>query len=63
VRFITNKEYLRWFLEFDPEAFFKLMKILFLEQEAFSYLATQKAFIEMFGDQVQGGLEPCMNHS
>lgn len=60
---MTNSEYLKWFLLFDPDCFFKLLKILYLEQEPYSYLATQRAFIEMFGDQIRGGIEPCMSHS
>lgn len=31
VRFATNEKFLNWFLEFDPDSFFKLMKTLFLD--------------------------------
>lgn len=31
VRFATNEKFLKWFLEFDPECFFSLLKKLFLE--------------------------------
>lgn len=30
VRFATNQQFLEWFLAFDPDCFFKLMKTLFL---------------------------------
>jgi len=31
VRFATNEKFMNWFLEFDPDTFFKLMKQLFTE--------------------------------
>ena len=62
VRFATNQQFLAWFLEFDPDCFFKLMKTLFLDQEPYEYIQSQKGFIEMYRDTVQG-LDACMTHS
>ncbi len=50
VRFATNERFMNWFLEFDPETFFKLMKQLFTDQEPYEYIVSQKAFIEMYKD-------------
>lgn len=61
VRFMTNEKFLKWFLEFDPDSFFKLIKMLYLTQEPFEYLTTQGTFIEMYKEKI-GGLEPCMDH-
>lgn len=62
VRFATNEEFLNWSLEFDPDTFFKLMKALFIEQEPYEYIVSQKAFIEMYKDQING-LDECMTHT
>ena len=62
VRFITNEKYLKWFLDFDPDCFFKLMKIIFLEDDPYEYIASQHSFIEMYKDSIKG-LEQCMTHS
>lgn len=35
VRFITTPQFLKWFLQFDPKCFFKLIQPLFLETEPF----------------------------
>lgn len=40
VRFTTNERFLKWFLDFDPDAFFKLMRSLYLDQEPFEYLVS-----------------------
>ena len=40
VRFCTNDQFLTWFLEFDPDSFFKLMKKLFVEDEPFGYITS-----------------------
>lgn len=61
VRFITTPQFLRWFLEFDPKCFFKLIQPLFLENEPFQYIATQSGFVEMYKDSVPG-LEECATH-
>ena len=53
---------MNWFLEFDPETFFKLMKQLFTEQEPYEYIVSQKAFIAMYRDQING-LDECMTHT
>lgn len=62
VRFATNQQFLEWFLAFDPDCFFKLMKTLFLDQEPYEYITSQKGFIEMYKDQVNG-LDACMTHT
>lgn len=38
VRFSTNDKFLEWFLAFDPDCFFQLMKSLFLDQEPYEYI-------------------------
>jgi hypothetical protein len=40
VRFATNEKFMNWFLEFDPDTFFKLMKQLFTEQEPYEYIVS-----------------------
>ena len=35
VRFITTDQFLKWFLEFDPQRFFRLIQPLFLDQDPF----------------------------
>ena len=40
VRFATNQQFLTWFLAFDPDCFFKLMKTLFLDQEPYEYITS-----------------------
>lgn len=40
VRFLTNDKFLSFFLDFDPYAFFQVLKKLFLEQEPYEYLKT-----------------------
>ena len=50
VRFATNSKFLAFFLDFDPECFFKLMRALYLEQEPYEYISSQDGFIEMYKD-------------
>lgn len=61
VRFATNDKFLGWFLAFDPDCFFKLMKTLFLDQEPYEYIQSQHGFIEMYKDSING-LDACMTH-
>jgi hypothetical protein len=62
VRFATNQQFLTWFLAFDPDCFFKLMKGLFLDQEPYEYITSQEGFIEMYKEKVNG-LDACMTHT
>lgn len=62
VRFMTNEKYLKWFLDFDSDTFFRLVKILFLDQDVYEYLASQRQFVEMYKDQING-IETCLTHS
>lgn len=61
VRFITTSQFLRWFLHFDPQRFFKLILALYINQEPYQYISTQKTFVEMYRDEV-AGLEECASH-
>lgn len=61
VRFITSSQFLKWFLTFDPQRFFKLVLCLYINQEPFQYIQTQKGFVEMYKDEVPG-LEECLSH-
>ena len=58
VRFFTNKQFLVWFLQFDPESFFQILKKLYLEQEAYDFIQNQESFVAMYREQVPG-LEKC----
>jgi hypothetical protein len=58
VRFFTNKQFLVWFLQFDPESFFQILKKLYLEQEAYDFIQNQESFVAMYRDSVPG-LEVC----
>ena len=58
VRFFTNQRFLTWFLEFDPESFFTILKKLYLDQEPYDYISNQDSFIAMYAEKVPG-LEAC----
>ena len=62
VRFFTNERFLIWFLEFDPESFFMILKKIYLEQEPYDYITNQADFIAMYHAKTPG-LEPCLNLS
>ena len=62
VRFATNTEFLRWFLAFDPDQFFKLMKMLFIDPEPYEYIRTQAGFISEYKSKING-LDACMTHT
>lgn len=62
VRFITTKQFLKWFLEFDARRFFKLIQPLFLEEFPFENILFQKSFIEMYKHEVPG-LEESASHT
>ena len=38
VRFCTNDKFMSWFLNFDPESFFQVLKKLFLDQDPYDYI-------------------------
>lgn len=40
VRFLTNEKFLTFFLDFDPHAFFQIVKKLYLDHEPYEYLKT-----------------------
>jgi hypothetical protein len=61
VRFCTNEKFMSWFLDFDPEAFFSVLKRVFLDTEPQEYISSQHSWIAMYKEDVPG-LEPCMTH-
>jgi hypothetical protein len=61
VRFCTNEKFMSWFLDFDPEAFFSVLKRVFLDTEPQEYISSQHSWIAMYKEEVPG-LEPCMTH-
>ena len=63
VRFLTNEQFMSFFLDFDPHSFLNIVKKLFMEREPYEYIRTQDTFIEMYRDSVVGLDEPCMNHA
>jgi len=40
VRFFTNERFMQWFLDFDPDSFFAILKKVFLEPEPFDFIVT-----------------------
>jgi hypothetical protein len=53
---------LSWFLDSDPEAFFSVLKKVFLSTEPYEYISSQHSFVIMYKEEV-AGLEPCMTHT
>ena len=49
-------------MQFDALCFFKLIQPLFLDNEPFQYITTQRGFVEMYRDEV-AGLEECASHN
>jgi hypothetical protein len=46
VRFLTNERFIKWFLNFDPDAFLSTIKKLFNEEDPCYFLKSQEAFVE-----------------
>ena len=61
VKFVTNERFMFWFIDFDPDCYFQLMKLLFTQQEVYEFLTSQKGFIDMYSGKV-AGLEQCFDH-
>lgn len=61
VRFCTNDKFMRWFLEFDPESFFQVVKKLFIDKEPFDFIRSQGNFIMMHKEDCPQ-LEMCLSH-
>lgn len=62
VRFFTNEKFMQWFLDFDPDSFFAILKKLFNEHEPFDFIMTQDAFIAQHREE-NPFLEPCYTHT
>lgn len=62
VRFFTNEQFMQWFLDFDPDSFFAILKKVFTEPEPFEYIITQDAFLES-NKMENPHLLPCYTHS
>ena len=53
-RFVTEKHFLRWLLEFDAARFFTLILPLYVGYEAFQYISTQDGFVARNKEEVAG---------
>ena len=62
VRFFTNERFMQWFLDFDPDSFFAILKKVFLEPQPFDFIVTQDEFLEANKDE-NPHLQPCYAHS
>lgn len=38
VRFVTNEKFLQWFLDFDPDSFFAMLKKIFNDLEPADFI-------------------------
>ena len=52
---------MQWFLDFDPDSFFAILKKVFTEPEPFDFIMTQDEFLESNKDE-NPHLQPCYAH-
>jgi hypothetical protein len=62
VRFCTNERFMEWFLDFDPDSFFAMLKKIFNDPEPYDFITSQDDFIAK-NKQNNPLLEPCYAHS
>ena len=46
VTFVTNEKFMQWFLEFDPDCFFTMLRKIFNDPEPFEFVDSLPDFIE-----------------
>jgi hypothetical protein len=61
VRFFTNERFLQWFLDFDPDSFFTVLKKLFTDPEPRGFIDTQDDFLAK-NREANPFLEQCYTH-
>ena len=61
VRFCTNEKFMAWFLDFDADSFFTILRKLFNDPEPSEYIRTQETFINKNREK-NPFLEPCFTH-
>lgn len=62
VRFCTNERFMQWFLDFDPDSFFAILRKVFNEPEPFEFIMSQDDFIAKHKAE-NPFLEPCYAHT
>lgn len=62
VRFCTNEKFMHWFLDFDPDSFFAILKKVFIDPEPFEFILSQDDFIAKHKAD-NPFLEPCYAHT
>lgn len=50
-----------WFLEFDPDSFFAILKKIFNDHEPYEFITTQDSFIQKHMEE-NPFLTPCYDH-
>ena len=62
VRFLTNEKFMHWFLDFDPDSFFTILKKVFVDPEPFEFILSQDEFIAKHKSE-NPFLEPTYAHT
>lgn len=62
VRFCTNERFMQWFLDFDPDSFFAILRKVFNDPEPFEFIMSQDDFIAKHRAE-NPFLEPCYTHT